>query len=418
MSLNLLQLTQSALGGTVMQLVSAHFGIDEYKAKAAFDTLVPTLIGSLLKKADTPDGARALYSSIMSPKVDANIGSNLAAAFNYPTAMGNLTKNGGDQAAGLLGDKVEDVMKAAAQHTGLAADAVTSLTGVASATLFGLFKNYLQASKGGQHALISALEHQLPFIQGVLPESVWAALGLGSVEAFFGGIGAKLKSAMSAFHVDVPQLAREGLAVGDRLAKKQGLGKWWWLWILVAALAAAVFLLRFSKNPLLPAPAAIGASSTPTSPEADRKESALSLTTDKDGKATVLATVGSDTEKHAVLNELKKVEDDVFSAQVRVDAATKPAEWIARLSDLLHNFKLPNAELALKGNHVELGGAAADVTSAWLDKAKKFFGDGYNVTKFDLPAALADNKKKFEDSDNDTVSGRFQNRRIEIAEQK
>src|SRR5438046_2082302 len=168
MSLNLLQLTQSALGGQVIQLVCTRFGIDASKAHTVFDTILPTLIGSLVKKADTADGARALFSSIMSSKVDANIGSNLANVVNNPAALSNLTKIGADQVTGLLGDKAEDVTKAVAQHTGMAAGTVASMTNVAAATLFGLIKNHLQTSEGQQHTLISTLAHQLPFIQGKL----------------------------------------------------------------------------------------------------------------------------------------------------------------------------------------------------------------------------------------------------------
>ncbi|AMP17227.1 MULTISPECIES: OmpA family protein [Collimonas] len=396
MSMNLLQLTQTALGGQVIQRISAHYGIDASKATTVFDTLVPTLIGSVVKKADTPEGARALYSAIMSPKVDPNIGTNLVSVIDNPVSLSNLGKIGEEHTVHLLGDKAGDVTNAVAQHTGVGISTVTSMTCVAAATLFGLIKNHLQASKGGQHTLISTLEHQVPFIQGKLPEGVWAALGLGTVAAFFNGIGSKLKNTLSAFHVQMPQAAHPSTSVSQAPEKKSGLAKFWWLWLLLA-LAALLFLMRGCNKESTPAPAPVVTPPAAVSAAPD-KSPVLSLTTDKDGKATVVATVGSEAEKTAIMDDLKKVYGDAVSADIKVDAATKPADWIGKLPDLLPTIKLPNAELTIKGNNIEIGGAATDPKLALLDKTKTLFGSAYTVSLFDLSEAVANSKKKFEDA--------------------
>ncbi|WP_211441668.1 OmpA family protein [Collimonas humicola] len=396
MSINLLQLAQTTLGGQVVQLASTHFGIDASKAKAVFETLTPSLIASLLKKADTPDGARALYASIMSHKVDANIGANLVSLLDNPVSAGNLIKAGGEQAVALLGDKAQDQLtNVVAQHTGTAVGAVTAMTGVVTATLFGLIKNHLQTSKGQQHTLISTLAHQVSFIQGKVPESVGAALGAGTAWEFFDGIGNKLKAALSAFHVESPPAAHTGFNPVSK--EKTGIGKWWWLLALLA-LAALLFFLRSCNKEPASASTPATASEASTASAVLSKEPTLSLTTDKDGKAAVVATVGSEMDKSAILEDLKKNYGDAVNADIKVDAATKPAGWIGELPDLLTSLKLSNAELTIKGNNIEIGGAATDPKLQLLDKTKALFGAGYAVSLFDLSEAMASSKKKFEDA--------------------
>ncbi|WP_194270651.1 OmpA family protein [Glaciimonas soli] len=389
--MNLLQLTQTALGGQVIERMSAHYGIDSSKATTVFDTLVPTLIGSVVKKADTPEGARALYSAIMSPKVDPNIGANLASVMDNPVSLSNLGKIGEEHTTHLLGDKARDVTNAVAQHTGVGISTVASMTSVTAATLFGLLKKHLQASHNGQHTLITTLEHQVPFIQGKLPEGVWEVLGLGTVAAFFNGIGSKLKNTLSAFHVQMVQGA-----ASKAPEKKSGLAKLWWLWLLLA-LAVLLFFMHGCNKESTPASASVVTPPAAVSAAPD-KSPVLALTTDKDGKATVVATVGSETEKVVIVGDLEKIYGDALSADIKVDSATKPADWTGKLPDLLPTIKMPNAELTIKGNNIEIGGAATDPKLALLDKTKTLFGSAYTVSLFDLSEAMANSKKKFEDA--------------------
>ena len=396
MSMNLLQLMKTALGGQVTQRMSAHFGIDVSKVTTVFDTLAPTLIASVVKKADTPEGARALYSAIMSPKVDSNIGTNLVSAIDNAESRNNLVKVGEGHIVNLLGDKAGDVIGAVTQHTGVGISTVASMTCLAAATLFGLLKNHLYTSENRQHALISTLEHQVPFIQDKLPESVWAALGLGTVAAFFNGIGSKLKSTLSAFHVQTSHDAHPSASARQAPEKKSGLTKLWWLWLLLV-LVALLFLMRGCNKQPTPAsaPAVTPSASVPAAPD---KSPVLSSTTDKDGKTTVAGAVGTEAEKTAIVDGFKKVYGDTVSVDIKVDAATKRADWIEKLPDLLPTIKLPNAELAIKGNNIEIGGAATDPKLALLDKTKTLFGSAYIVSLFDQSEAAANSKKKFENA--------------------
>ncbi|MFJ2990742.1 OmpA family protein [Collimonas sp. NPDC087041] len=394
MNLNLLQHTQATFGVEVIQLASSHFGIEVNKAKAIVDTLVPTLIGWMAKRADTVDGAHALYSSVMWSKVDASIVTNLPLVFANPTSVSNLLKIGTEQTAHLLGDKTGNVIQAVALHTDTAVNVVAPMAALTTATLLGLVKNYLQTGKSQQHLFISTLAHQIPFIQGRLPEDVWAALGVGSTAAFFNSIESRLNNTLAALHVATPhvvQTVQPSAKSGSTPNKKGSLEKWWWVLLLLALIGLLFFLRGCNKSPtsaIEPVAQTVVASAS-VAP-------GLTLVTDKDGKANVSATVGSEEEKSAILEDLKKNYGDGVEAHIVVASTAQPADWLGKLPDLLGGLKMPNVELAIKNNNIELGGGATDPKLGLLDKTRTLFGSAYKVSMFDLSEALADHKQQFE----------------------
>ena len=73
MSINIIQLVQGALTESVLQQLATKFGVAPEAAKRVVGLVAPALVGSLMNKAASPEGARSLFSSIMSPDSNANI---------------------------------------------------------------------------------------------------------------------------------------------------------------------------------------------------------------------------------------------------------------------------------------------------------------------------------------------------------
>jgi outer membrane protein OmpA-like peptidoglycan-associated protein len=150
------------------------------------------------------------------------------------------------------------------------------------------------------------------------------------------------------------------------------------------------------------APAAAAASAV--SPASDvapapTQDSHFSFTVDKAGVPTITATVGTQAEKQQLIDALtKKFGAGKFNADVTVDAATKPAAWLAHLDGLLPLLALPGAEVKIDGSHVELSGAAADAKLGWLDKLKALFGSGFDIGVFNVQKAVADATQSFRDA--------------------
>ena len=79
MSINVIQLVQGALTESVLQQLATRFGVAPESAKRVVGLVAPALVGSLMNKAASPEGARGLFAAIMSPDTNANIVEQLPA---------------------------------------------------------------------------------------------------------------------------------------------------------------------------------------------------------------------------------------------------------------------------------------------------------------------------------------------------
>ncbi|AXF09438.1 flagellar motor protein MotB [Paraburkholderia graminis] len=122
---------------------------------------------------------------------------------------------------------------------------------------------------------------------------------------------------------------------------------------------------------------------------APSKNSQFAFSVNEAGKPTFTATVGSEAEKTQLIDELtKRLGQNNYSANITVDPATKPADWLTRLDGLVPLMSVPGAELKLDGTRIELSGAAANAKLGWQNALKSLFGASYDVGAFDPEHAV------------------------------
>jgi outer membrane protein OmpA-like peptidoglycan-associated protein len=404
MSINVIQLVQGALTESVLQQLATRFGVAPEAAKRVIGMVAPALLGSLMNKAASPEGARGLFSAIMSPDTNAHIAEQLPQMVQGDGLQKLLGM--GSRIAGLIAptERIEAMSGKVAEHTGVAASATHALTGVVGATLFGVLKNYFMQHNGSVGQLPTLLGHQLPFIKPGMTDPIAGALGLGGAGSFLAGVGAQMKAVSS--HLDHPQAhgarvsavheSRDKVVVAEKARGK----KWWWL-ALAAALALLAILLAepvaaAASEASMAAPAAAMAASEPAPAPVPTKDALLTFSVDKAGVPTLNATLGSETEKKTLLDALTaKFGEGKFNANITVDPETKPASWLDKLDGLLPLMQLPGAEVKLAGEKIELSGTAADAKLGWLDKLKSLFGAGFTIGTFDVKQAVANAKDSF-----------------------
>jgi outer membrane protein OmpA-like peptidoglycan-associated protein len=429
MSINVIQLVQGALTESVLQQLATRIGVAPESAKRVVGLVAPALVGSLMSKAASPEGARGLFAAVMSPDTNANIVEQLPALVHgdgLQTLLGMGTRLAGAVAPA---ERLEALSGAVAAQTGVAASATHALTGVVGTTLLGILKHYFLQHNGNVGALPTLLGHQLPFVKPSLSDSIASALGLGGAASFLAGVGAQMKAVSS--HLEHPSVQNARVsAVNNSIEKivveeKAGKKKWWWLAVLLALALLAALLGRGcvgqkEQTAAEPAPAAAAASdasapvaasaadasaavaAAPASEVASQpavvptKDATLTFSVDKAGVPTLNATVGSEAEQKTLLEALTaKFGEGKFTANVTVDPETKPASWLDKLSGLLPLMALPGAEVKLTGEKIELSGTAADAKLGWLDKLKNLFGAGFTIGTFNVKEAVASAKDSF-----------------------
>lgn len=449
MSINVIQLIQSALTDGVVRQLAARFGLPPDATQKVLATTGPALVAGLMQKGATLDGARSLFATILSPEVNGHIAEQLPQLIGSTTGMSQLEGVGRQLLERALDRRVDTLSDEVAAQTGVPAHASHAITGVVGATLLGLLKRHFLESRGNVGQLPTLLGHQLPAIAPYLNDRLMTGLGLSGLGAFTGNILSQLK-AVSA-HIDHPTPAAKPVAetlssirvpadavVREERRSHKGL---WWLLAAIAAVLAFLFLRgchneqqsepdseRSSAQaaatataqsasapaaasaaaapasdvaaslPAASAAAASAASETqqPAAAPAATKDSQLSFTVDAAGKPTLTATVGSEAEKTQLLDALtKRFGADHFVANITVDQDTKTADWLAHLDGLLPLMALPGAEVKVDGAHIELSGSAANAKLGWLDKLKSLFGGSYQIGSFNVEQAVANATDNF-----------------------
>jgi len=450
MSINVIQLIQSAVTDGVVRQLAARFGLPPDATQKVFATTGPALVAGLMQKGATLDGARSLFATILSPEVNGHIAEQLPQLLSSTTGVSQLEGVGRQLLERALDRRVDTLSDEVATQTGVPAHATHAMTGIVGATLLGLLKRHFLEGQGNVGQLPTLLGHQLPAIAPFLNDRLMAGLGLSGLGAFTGNILSQLK-AVSA-HIDHPTPAAKPVAEAlssirvpaDAVVREERRSrKWlWWLLAAIAAVLAFLFLrgchseqrgeqsserssaeaAATAQPASAPAEASAAAAAAPAASEvaastpaasavaasaaseaqqpaaapAPTKDSALSFTVDAAGKPTLTATVGSEAEKTQLIDALtKRFGADRFVANVTVDQDTKPADWLAHLDGLLPLMALPGAEVKVDGAHIELSGSAANAKLGWLDKLKSLFGASYQIGSFNVEQAVANATENF-----------------------
>jgi outer membrane protein OmpA-like peptidoglycan-associated protein len=376
-----------------LQQLATKLGVAPEAAKRVVGMIAPALVGSLMNKAASSEGARSLFASIMSPDSNANIVEMLPQLV-HGDGLQSLLAAGTRLFGGVSSEeRVNALSNTVAAKTGVSAGATHALSGIVMTTLFGVLKHYFTKADGAVGQLPTLLGHQLPMVKAGMTEDIAGALGLGGAGSFLSSIAAQMKAVSS--HLDHPSMVGGASpainASLDRIVveEKAGSKKWWWQKPLAVAPAAAPVAVSMPAAAAEPAP-------EPAAAPAPTKDALLTFTVDKLGAPTIHATVGSEEEKARLLAALTaKFGADHLNATIAVDPDTKPASWLDKLDGLLPLMQLPGAEAKLTGETIELSGSAADARNGWTDKLKTLFGAGFTIGAFDVKQAVENAKESF-----------------------
>ncbi|WP_213298755.1 OmpA family protein [Paraburkholderia sacchari] len=454
MSINVFHLLETVLSDDVVRTLAGRFGLAPDLTRKVASSAAPAIVAAIMQRGSTAEGARDLFATIMSPEVNAQIGKQLPELLASTSGVSLLETAGRELLQKAAGVNVGALADAVAVQTGAAQSTVFSLTGVVGAAIMGILKHHFTASQGVVGQLPTLLGHQLSSVNASLTDRLAQAVGLGTAAAFADSIITRLKDVSAHLSHPEPVVRPVPAAVPPQTVVhpappvKPAARGHSWLWWLLAAIAViiAFFALRSCQrdnvedttqtgatqaaSDVAPAAqaasdasaavaasqvsgaapaAAAAASDTASAAEAassaseaapaPTRDSHFSFTVDKAGVPTIAATVGTQEEKTQLIDALtKQLGEGKFNANVTVDAATKPAAWLAHLDGMLPLLALPGAEVKIDGSHVELSGAAADAKLGWLDKLKALFGTGFDIGVFNVQKAVADATQSFRDA--------------------
>jgi OmpA-OmpF porin, OOP family len=193
--MNLLSiLTNTMTGGGTLGAISGLLGESEAATKSGLGAILPTVLGSVISKGSTAQGAGGLMDMLKSGGHDGGILDNFGSILGGGgSGVSNLLSGGGGIISSLLGDKVGGVVNLISGLSGLKSGSATSLMSMAAPMIMGLIGKQTASQGLNASGLMSMLGGQSEFVKAAMPAGVSNLLGFGNL----GGAADAAKSAVT-----------------------------------------------------------------------------------------------------------------------------------------------------------------------------------------------------------------------------
>ena len=195
MSVNIMDMVKGAVSDQVMGQIGGLLGTDAKKTPSLFETAAGSILGGLMKKSSTPQGAQDIFGAV--GKQDSSILDNLGGLLGggqatddfqkQGTGILDLITGGSQQSSGMIGM----VAKALGLDNGI----VGKLLTMAAPILMGVIGKHVKDKALDAVGLGNLLGSQGPNLSGVLPSSLTSNLGFGDM---LGSAGNAVNSAAGA----------------------------------------------------------------------------------------------------------------------------------------------------------------------------------------------------------------------------
>jgi len=176
--MNLLDLLKQIFGGNFAALASNLLGESESNTKSAVTSMIPALLGSLVQKGSTPQGASSLLNTINSPQVDSGIAGNMSQLLGGGGNVNQLVNTGSSLINSLLGSNAGTLSNTLASMSGLSGSSISKLLALAAPFLFGALKRLVGQQGINTSGLMSLLGDQAKSVQNAIDPRLAQAMNL------------------------------------------------------------------------------------------------------------------------------------------------------------------------------------------------------------------------------------------------
>ncbi len=258
MSVNLLDIASAATGGNFAGALGQFLGESPSVTSSGLSTVLPALIGGLVSKGSSTEGANGLLTMLNNPQIDSGILGSLGSLFGNGTSQASgLVSLGTTLLGSLFGDKVGGLTSAVSSVAGLKGSSATSMLGLAVPIILGLLKSHVGQNNLNPSGLMDLLKGQGPSLSSKIDPRIASAMGFPSVAGLLGlggstisqtagavtGAGVAAAAALGGKAASMGSTVASGVGSGaaaaSAVAAKGGSSLMRWLpWIVGAAVLA------------------------------------------------------------------------------------------------------------------------------------------------------------------------------------
>ena len=178
--MNLMDMLKDQVFGQVAGQLGNQLGESEAATKSGLDALLPTILGGLVKKASSSDGADELARTLDQDDFDGGLLDNLGGMLSGgdTSAVSNLS---GGLLSMLFGDKVASIVGLISKFTGMGDKSTSSLLGLALPLVMSFLGKQKRSQGLDAGGLVDMLMGQKNNIASALPPGISEEMGLGAL---------------------------------------------------------------------------------------------------------------------------------------------------------------------------------------------------------------------------------------------
>lgn len=181
MATNILELLKNEFSDDLIGKLGKFVGEDPSKTKSAMGSIFPAVLGALIHKGSTSQGA----SDILGMLTKGGFGEETLKGLSNAYAGGDATKSllniGAGLLSGIFGDKVAKVVDWICGASGVGKNSASSLLGLAVPAVLGFLGKVVKGANLNATGLMSLLADQSAHVKNLAPAGLAGALGLASL---------------------------------------------------------------------------------------------------------------------------------------------------------------------------------------------------------------------------------------------
>lgn len=222
--MNFLDILKNQLtGGDTLGAISGLLGESEAATKSGLGAILPTVLGSVINKGSSTEGAGNLLNMLKTGGHDGGILDNFGSILGGGgSGVSNLMSSGGGIISSLLGDKVGGIVNLISGMSGLKSGSASSLMSMAAPLVMGLIGKQTASQGLNASGLMGMLAGQSDFVKAALPSGISNLMGFGNVggaaKAAAAQATASVEEAKSGMGSLLPWLLGGAVLVGSFLA--------------------------------------------------------------------------------------------------------------------------------------------------------------------------------------------------------
>jgi OmpA-OmpF porin, OOP family len=232
--MDLLGLVKDQLTSAAVGKISEFLGESSENTQSAVSAAVPTLLGGLMEKASTTDGAGSLLNLLKDGGHDGGLLGNLGSLLGSGDGISSILGGGSGILSSILGPKVGGIVDLIASVSGIKKSSSSSLLSLAAPILMGVLGKQVSSQGLGISGLANLLMGQKDAVKAALPKGADSILNVAGLGDFLGG-GAKHEATSH-------DSSRSASAhTSHEEADTSGGGFNFWPWLIGLALAGLAF---------------------------------------------------------------------------------------------------------------------------------------------------------------------------------